>query len=97
MRNTLFTFEGTFHWKEVTNIFIWANNLSLHNLFFCFKGASPYGASVTTRMNLSSNFGAMATIPSIQLLGLEMILHFLLGPEVLSFAKENKLVLSLGI
>ncbi|XP_016061212.1 PREDICTED: telomere-associated protein RIF1 isoform X2 [Miniopterus natalensis] len=59
------------------------------------KGASPYGASVTTRMNLSSNFGAMATIPSIQLLGLEMILHFLLGPEVLSFAKENKLVLSL--
>ncbi|XP_015415288.1 PREDICTED: telomere-associated protein RIF1 [Myotis davidii] len=59
------------------------------------KGASPYGASVTTRMNLSSNFGVMATIPSIQLLGLEMLLHFLLGPEVLSFAKQNKLVLSL--
>lgn len=47
-------------------------------------------------MNLSSNFGGMATIPSIQLLGLEMLLHFLLGPEVLSFAKQNKLVLSLG-
>ncbi|XP_036987211.2 telomere-associated protein RIF1 isoform X2 [Artibeus jamaicensis] len=59
------------------------------------KGASPYGASVTPRMNLSSNFGAMATIPSIQLLGLEMLLHFFLGPEVLSFAKQNKLVLSL--
>ncbi|XP_016006597.2 telomere-associated protein RIF1 isoform X2 [Rousettus aegyptiacus] len=59
------------------------------------KGASPYGASVTTRMNLSSNFGGMATIPSIQLLGLEMLLHFLLGPEVVSFAKQNKLVLSL--
>ncbi|XP_036109279.1 telomere-associated protein RIF1 isoform X3 [Molossus molossus] len=59
------------------------------------KGASPYGSSVTTRMNLSSNFGVMATIPSIQLLGLEMLLHFLLGPEVLSFAKQNKLVLSL--
>lgn len=48
-------------------------------------------------MNLSSNFGGMATIPSIQLLGLEMFLHFLLGPEVVSFAKQNKLVLSLGI
>ncbi|XP_040500941.1 telomere-associated protein RIF1 isoform X1 [Ursus maritimus] len=59
------------------------------------KGASPYGAPVTPRMNLSSNFGGMATIPSIQLLGLEMLLHFLLGPEVLSFAKQNKLVLSL--
>ncbi|XP_027968855.1 telomere-associated protein RIF1 isoform X2 [Eumetopias jubatus] len=59
------------------------------------KGPSPYGTPVTPRMNLSSNFGGMATIPSIQLLGLEMLLHFLLGPEVLSFAKQNKLVLSL--
>ncbi|XP_007933126.1 telomere-associated protein RIF1 [Orycteropus afer afer] len=59
------------------------------------KGASPYGAPVTPRMNLSSNLGGMATIPSIQLLGLEMLLHFLLGPEVLSFSKENKLALSL--
>ena len=48
-------------------------------------------------MNLSSNFSGMATIPSIQVLGLEMLLHFLLGPEVLSFAKQNKLTLSLGI
>ncbi|XP_030771899.1 telomere-associated protein RIF1 isoform X3 [Rhinopithecus roxellana] len=60
------------------------------------KGASsPYGAPGTPRMNLSSNLGGMATIPSIQLLGLEMLLHFLLGPEALSFAKQNKLVLSL--
>ncbi|XP_036851781.2 telomere-associated protein RIF1 isoform X2 [Manis javanica] len=59
------------------------------------KGTSPYGTPVTPRMNLSSSFGGMATIPSIQLLGLEMLLHFLLGPEVLSFAKQNKLVLSL--
>uniref|UniRef100_A0A8C3YL80 Telomere-associated protein RIF1 n=1 Tax=Catagonus wagneri TaxID=51154 RepID=A0A8C3YL80_9CETA len=55
------------------------------------KGASP----VTPRMNLSSNFGGMAMIPSIQLLGLEMLLHFLLGPEALNFAKQNKLILSL--
>ncbi|XP_052038433.1 telomere-associated protein RIF1 isoform X2 [Apodemus sylvaticus] len=56
------------------------------------KGASPYG---TPRVTLSSNIGGMATIPSIQLLGLEMMLHFLLGPEVLSFAKQHKIVLSL--
>ncbi|GAB1286331.1 Telomere-associated protein RIF1 [Apodemus speciosus] len=43
------------------------------------KGASPYG---TPRVTLSSNIGGMAAIPSIQLLGLEMMLHFLLGPEV---------------
>ncbi|XP_004674717.1 PREDICTED: telomere-associated protein RIF1 [Condylura cristata] len=59
------------------------------------KGASPYGSPGAPRLNLSSNFGGMATIPSIQLLGLEMLLHFLLGPEVVSFAKQNKLVLSL--
>ncbi|XP_021590664.2 telomere-associated protein RIF1 isoform X2 [Ictidomys tridecemlineatus] len=59
------------------------------------KGASPYGVPGTPRMNTSSNLGGMATIPSIQLLGLEMLLHFLMGPEVLSFAKQHKLVLSL--
>ncbi|XP_036040329.1 telomere-associated protein RIF1 isoform X2 [Onychomys torridus] len=56
------------------------------------KGAS-YPA--TPRMSQSSNTGGMASIPSIQLLGLEMMLHFLLGPEVLNFAKQHKLVLSL--
>ncbi|XP_076784854.1 telomere-associated protein RIF1 isoform X2 [Arvicanthis niloticus] len=56
------------------------------------KGASPYG---TPRVNLGSNIGGMATIPSIQLLGLEMMLHFLLGPEVVNFAKQHKIVLSL--
>ncbi|XP_047400668.1 telomere-associated protein RIF1 isoform X2 [Sciurus carolinensis] len=59
------------------------------------KGASPYGVPGNPRVNLSSNLGGMATIPSIQLLGLEMLLHFLMGPEVLSFAKQHKLVLSL--
>ncbi|XP_023370803.1 telomere-associated protein RIF1 isoform X2 [Otolemur garnettii] len=60
------------------------------------KGASsPFGPPITPRMNSSSSFGGMAAIPSIQLLGLEMLLHFLLGPEVLSFAKQNRLVLSL--
>ncbi|XP_040601272.1 telomere-associated protein RIF1 isoform X2 [Mesocricetus auratus] len=59
------------------------------------KGASPYGVPATPRVNPSSNIGGMASIPSIQLLGLEMMLHFLLGPEVLNFAKQHKLVLSL--
>ncbi|XP_014446767.1 telomere-associated protein RIF1 isoform X2 [Tupaia chinensis] len=59
------------------------------------KGASPYGVPVNPRLSMSSNLSGMATIPSIQLLGLEMLLHFLLGPEVLNFAKQNKLVLSL--
>uniref|UniRef100_A0A8C5U620 Replication timing regulatory factor 1 n=1 Tax=Malurus cyaneus samueli TaxID=2593467 RepID=A0A8C5U620_9PASS len=33
--------------------------------------------------------------PSIQLLGIEMLLHFFMGPAVVDFAKQNKLVLSL--
>ncbi|XP_074159562.1 telomere-associated protein RIF1 isoform X2 [Sminthopsis crassicaudata] len=59
-------------------------------------GSFPFGTPVTPRMNFSfsSNTG-IAAIPSIQLLGIEMLLHFLLGPEVLGFAKKNKLVLSL--
>ncbi|XP_004870087.2 telomere-associated protein RIF1 isoform X1 [Heterocephalus glaber] len=59
------------------------------------KGPSLYGGPVTPRIHISTNSSGMATIPSIQLLGLEMLLHFLLGPEVLSFAKQHKLVLSL--
>ncbi|XP_038192478.1 telomere-associated protein RIF1 isoform X2 [Arvicola amphibius] len=62
-------------------------------------GLSPltpgHKVPATPRMNPSSNIGGMASIPSIQLLGLEMMLHFLLGPEVLNFAKQHKLVLSL--
>ncbi|KAG8510424.1 LOW QUALITY PROTEIN: Telomere-associated protein RIF1, partial [Galemys pyrenaicus] len=72
-----------------------ATSTGLNPMTPVHKGASSYGPPGTPRMNLSSNFGGMATIPSIQLLGLEMLLHFLLGPEVLSFAKQNKLVLSL--
>ncbi|XP_074072108.1 telomere-associated protein RIF1 isoform X2 [Macrotis lagotis] len=58
-------------------------------------GSFPFGSPVTPRMNLSLNTSGMAAIPSIQLLGIEMLLHFLLGPDVLEFAKKNKLVLSL--
>ncbi|KAM4859340.1 telomere-associated protein RIF1 isoform 2-T2 [Thomomys bottae] len=59
------------------------------------KGASPYGGPATPRSSSSSNSSGMAAISSLQLLGLEMLLHFLLGPAVLSFAKQQKLVLNL--
>uniref|UniRef100_A0A8B9Q624 Replication timing regulatory factor 1 n=1 Tax=Apteryx owenii TaxID=8824 RepID=A0A8B9Q624_APTOW len=59
------------------------------------SGPYPFGSPVTPRMNLNSSTAGMVVIPSIQLLGIEMLLHFLRGPEVLNFAKQNKLVLSL--
>ncbi|NWH56903.1 RIF1 protein, partial [Geococcyx californianus] len=59
--------------------------------------SGPYliPSPVTPRMNLNSSTAGVVVIPSIQLLGIEMLLHFLMGPEVVDFAKQNKLVLSL--
>uniref|UniRef100_A0A8C9N087 Replication timing regulatory factor 1 n=1 Tax=Serinus canaria TaxID=9135 RepID=A0A8C9N087_SERCA len=48
----------------------------------------------TPRMGPNSPTGGQL-FPSIQLLGIEMLLHFLMGPQVVDFAKQNKLVLSL--
>ncbi|NXF26164.1 RIF1 protein, partial [Rhodinocichla rosea] len=48
----------------------------------------------TPRMAVNSPAGGQL-FPSIQLLGIEMLLHFLMGPQVVDFAKHNKLVLSL--
>lgn len=63
--------------------------------FFLISGVFPFGNVANPRMSLNaSNEGAV--IPSIQLLGIEMLLHFFMGPEVLTFAKENNIVLSLG-
>uniref|UniRef100_A0A8C4J353 Replication timing regulatory factor 1 n=1 Tax=Dromaius novaehollandiae TaxID=8790 RepID=A0A8C4J353_DRONO len=59
------------------------------------QSSYPFASPVTPRMNLNSSTAGMVVIPSIQLLGIEMLLHFLRGPEVLNFAKQNKLVLSL--
>ncbi|NXF45420.1 RIF1 protein, partial [Oceanites oceanicus] len=58
-------------------------------------GPYPFASPATPRMNLNSSTAGVVMIPSIQLLGIEMLLHFLMGPEVLDFAKQNKLVLSL--
>ncbi|XP_047936951.2 telomere-associated protein RIF1 isoform X2 [Anser cygnoides] len=59
------------------------------------SGSYPFASPATPRMNLNSSTAGVVVIPSIQLLGIEMLLHFLMGPEVLDFAKQNKLVLSL--
>uniref|UniRef100_A0A672V0Z3 Replication timing regulatory factor 1 n=1 Tax=Strigops habroptila TaxID=2489341 RepID=A0A672V0Z3_STRHB len=62
---------------------------------FSFSSPYPFASPATPRMNLNSSTAGLVVIPSIQLLGIEMLLHFLMGPEVLDFAKQNKLVLSL--
>lgn len=49
----------------------------------------------TSRMSLNSSVQIPSTFPSIQLLGLEMLLHYFLGPEVTATAAKNKLILSL--
>ncbi|NXN49337.1 RIF1 protein, partial [Rynchops niger] len=59
------------------------------------SGPYPFASAVTPRMNLNSSTAGVVVLPSIQLLGIEMLLHFLMGPEVVDFAKQNKLALSL--
>ncbi|XP_018409096.1 PREDICTED: telomere-associated protein RIF1 [Nanorana parkeri] len=59
------------------------------------KGTLPFGSPVTPKMNLNSSLLASVAFPSVHLLGIEMMLHFLLGPEVVQFASKHKLVLSL--
>ncbi|KAK6485217.1 telomere-associated protein RIF1-like [Huso huso] len=54
--------------------------------------ASP---ASTPRLSLNSSVHASAVYPSIQLLGLEMLLHFLLGPDITAAATQNNLQLSL--
>ncbi|XP_078537876.1 telomere-associated protein RIF1 isoform X2 [Lissotriton helveticus] len=58
-------------------------------------GPFPYGSPATPKMNLNSSSLSSPALPSVQLLGLEMLVHFLLGPEVVPFAKKNNLVLGL--
>ncbi|XP_073701899.1 telomere-associated protein RIF1 [Garra rufa] len=51
--------------------------------------------STTPRMNLNSSMQAAQSYRSIQLLGLEMLLHWLVGPEVTVSAARENLQLSL--
>ncbi|XP_062972624.1 telomere-associated protein RIF1 isoform X2 [Elgaria multicarinata webbii] len=59
------------------------------------SGAFAFVSPANPRVKLNSSIGGVVSIPSIQLLGIEMLLHFFMGPEVLTFAKENSVVLSL--
>ncbi|XP_066046642.1 telomere-associated protein RIF1 [Chamaea fasciata] len=59
------------------------------------SGPFPFVSPGTPRMALNSSTAGAVLFPSIQLLALEMLLHFLMGPQVVDFAKQNKLVLSL--
>ncbi|XP_073490290.1 telomere-associated protein RIF1 isoform X1 [Aquarana catesbeiana] len=62
------------------------------------KGSLSFANPVTPmtpKMNLNSSLLASVAFPSVHLLGIEMMLHFLLGPEVEQFASKHKLVLSL--
>uniref|UniRef100_A0A8C2HM17 Replication timing regulatory factor 1 n=1 Tax=Cyprinus carpio TaxID=7962 RepID=A0A8C2HM17_CYPCA len=52
--------------------------------------------SATPRMNLNSSVLVAQSYRSIQLLGLEMLLHWLVGPEVTDTAARENLQLSLG-
>ncbi|NXC64587.1 RIF1 protein, partial [Aleadryas rufinucha] len=58
-------------------------------------GPFPFVSPGTPRMGLNTSTAGVVLFPSIQLLGIEMLLHFLMGPQVVDFAKQNKLVLSL--
>lgn len=49
----------------------------------------------TSRVSLNSSVQVPTSFPSIQLLGLEMLLHYFQGPEVVTMVAKNKLILSL--
>ncbi|XP_061547412.1 telomere-associated protein RIF1 isoform X2 [Phycodurus eques] len=49
----------------------------------------------TSRINLNSSMQLPSSFPSIKLLGLEMLLHYFLGPQVVATATKSKLVLTL--
>ncbi|XP_015251904.1 PREDICTED: telomere-associated protein RIF1 isoform X1 [Cyprinodon variegatus] len=60
------------------------------------SGNVSLNASVgTLSMSLNSSMQASSCFSSIQLLGLEMLLHYFLGPEVVAAAAKNKIMLNL--
>lgn len=60
------------------------------------SGVFPFGTLADPWMTRNTSIGGAAVISSIQILGIEMLLHFFKGQEVLTFAEENNIVLSLG-
>lgn len=65
--------------------------------FLATAGTSGFNSPAnTSRMSLNSSVQLPTTFPSIQLLGLEMLLHYFLGPEVVTTAAKHKVMLTLG-
>ncbi|XP_071339250.1 telomere-associated protein RIF1 isoform X2 [Trachinotus anak] len=59
-------------------------------------GAPGFNSSANmSLMSLNSSVHVASAFPSIQLLGLEMLLHYFLGPEAVGAAAKRKLILSL--
>ncbi|XP_070980084.1 telomere-associated protein RIF1-like [Oncorhynchus clarkii lewisi] len=59
-------------------------------------GAPAFSSpTVMPRLNLNCSVVASQAYPSIQLLGLEMLLHYFMGSEVTAAAAKNQLTLSL--
>uniref|UniRef100_A0A1A8FWX4 RAP1 interacting factor homolog n=3 Tax=Nothobranchius korthausae TaxID=1143690 RepID=A0A1A8FWX4_9TELE len=59
-------------------------------------GSSSFSSPARSSwFSLNSSMQSTTSFSSIQLLGLEMLLHYFLGPEVVAVAAKNKLVLSL--
>ncbi|XP_041700695.2 telomere-associated protein RIF1 isoform X1 [Coregonus clupeaformis] len=58
-------------------------------------GSAAFSSTAVPRLNLNTSVVVAQAYPSIQLLGLEMLLHYFLGPEVTTAAAKNKLTLSL--
>ena len=59
-------------------------------------GSPAFSGTMVPRLNLNTSVVVAQAYPSIQLLGLEMLLHYFLGSEVTTAAAKNKLTLSLG-
>uniref|UniRef100_A0A8C7D049 Replication timing regulatory factor 1 n=1 Tax=Oncorhynchus kisutch TaxID=8019 RepID=A0A8C7D049_ONCKI len=60
------------------------------------SGSPAFSGTIVPRLNLNTSVVVAQAYPSIQLLGLEMLLHYFLGSEVTTAAAKNKLTLSLG-
>ncbi|XP_008116050.2 telomere-associated protein RIF1 isoform X1 [Anolis carolinensis] len=72
-----------------------SSRLSINQSLMTPGSAQKGGAAATPKMKLNSRIGGIVALPSIQLLGIEMLLHFFMSPDVLKFANENNIVLSL--
>lgn len=59
------------------------------------KPAFPSPSPTILRMQLKSSNSAVPIIQAMQLVGVEILLHFLMGPAVTDLVKQNKIQLSL--